>query len=314
MRRLALLVAGGALWLILAALPTSADGGPHQLAVNNGTSGLSGDCAACHRAHTAQAADLLKAPMPDLCTNCHDGTGATTDVVDGVQYVPDGAGNPTGTVLGALRGGGFSYALIDTANASRLTYNRSGGTLIDVQRGADRRLISLTFAAPASRSPATVTFAGTDTAATIQATANAVFGTSTAYSVGHAREPVGHPGGWAERHRDEERRDTTVAFAYHNAFRTVRVALPTISANDLVDAGATADAESPTTRRSARPPRSASARPARPPPPRTRAPARSGAMARRVPRMSGPRASSSSAPSATTRTATASTGPEHRAR
>ena len=60
MRRLALLLAGGALWLILAASAAFADGGPHQLAVNNGTAGLSGDCAACHRAHTAQAADLLE--------------------------------------------------------------------------------------------------------------------------------------------------------------------------------------------------------------------------------------------------------------
>ena len=50
-RRLALLLAGGALWLILAASAAYADGGPHQLTVNSGTAGLSGDCAACHRAH-----------------------------------------------------------------------------------------------------------------------------------------------------------------------------------------------------------------------------------------------------------------------
>lgn len=83
MRRLALLIAGGAIWLVLAAIPVLADGGPHQLAVNNGTSGLSGDCAACHRAHTAKAADLLKVDQSTLCLSCHNGTGATTDVVDG---------------------------------------------------------------------------------------------------------------------------------------------------------------------------------------------------------------------------------------
>jgi predicted CXXCH cytochrome family protein len=109
------------------AAPAFADGGPHSLVVNSGTAGLSGDCAACHRAHTAQAADLLKAAMPGLCLTCHDGTAATTNVEDGLQYVPDGSGNPTSAVLGALRGGGFEFALIDTGNPSRLTYSRAGG-------------------------------------------------------------------------------------------------------------------------------------------------------------------------------------------
>ncbi len=120
MRRLALLATGGALWLFLLAVPVFADGGPHVLTNNNGTAGLAGDCAACHRAHTAQAADLLKEELPGLCLSCHNGTGATADVVDGFQYVPDTDGTPTTTVLGALRGGGFSYALIDSGNASRI--------------------------------------------------------------------------------------------------------------------------------------------------------------------------------------------------
>jgi predicted CXXCH cytochrome family protein len=98
-----------------------ADGGPHVLAANNGTAGLAGDCAACHRAHTAAAADLLKTEMPGLCLTCHDGTGATTDVADGLQYTPSGGpGFQQTTVLGALRGGGFSYALIDSSDAARL--------------------------------------------------------------------------------------------------------------------------------------------------------------------------------------------------
>jgi len=127
--------AGAALGLaaalaLMAAGRAQADGGPHQLGLNSGTAGLAGDCAACHRAHTAVAADLLKAALPGLCLSCHDGTGATTDVVDGYQFVPDGSGAPTSTVLGALRGGGFGYALIDSSHAARLiTSSRATGFL-----------------------------------------------------------------------------------------------------------------------------------------------------------------------------------------
>ena len=81
MRRLALLVAGGALWLLAAAVPVLADGGPHISTINNGSGGLTADtCAGCHRAHTAQGAMLLKEEGTALCTSCHGsaGTGATT--------------------------------------------------------------------------------------------------------------------------------------------------------------------------------------------------------------------------------------------
>jgi predicted CXXCH cytochrome family protein len=116
-------LAGCGAWLIAvaaAASPVLADAGPHQAAANNGSAGLAGDCAACHRAHTAQVADLLRSAVPGLCLACHDGTGATTDVVDGLQFVPDGAGSPTTTTLGALRGGGFAYSLLDSSHAVRL--------------------------------------------------------------------------------------------------------------------------------------------------------------------------------------------------
>jgi doubled CXXCH domain len=86
-RKLALLCAIGALWLFVAAIPAFADGGPHAMATNNGTAGLTADsCAGCHRAHTATAASLLNSEQPELCLNCHDGSKATTDVIDGVQY------------------------------------------------------------------------------------------------------------------------------------------------------------------------------------------------------------------------------------
>jgi len=121
-RKLALLFAGGALWLFVAALPVFADGGPHQMAVNNGTGtgGLTADtCAGCHRAHTASAEGLLNNDLPELCLDCHNGTKATTDVLHGVQYNPASA---TGSVLGALRGGGFVTARISTTDPARLSY------------------------------------------------------------------------------------------------------------------------------------------------------------------------------------------------
>ena len=126
MRRLPLLIAVGALWLFLAALPALADGGPHVAALNNGSGGLTADsCAGCHRAHTAQNDFLLKqASTTDLCLSCHGtgGTGATTNVLQGVQFVPSATNpqNRTGVVLGALRDGGFVTAPIGTSNAYKL--------------------------------------------------------------------------------------------------------------------------------------------------------------------------------------------------
>jgi predicted CXXCH cytochrome family protein len=101
------------------------------MATNNGTAGLSADsCAGCHRAHTATAASLLNTEQPELCLNCHDGSKATTDVIDGVQYSATAQTQP---VLGALRGGGFQYALIDSSNSARLSYfNTSRGVVAQI--------------------------------------------------------------------------------------------------------------------------------------------------------------------------------------
>ena len=127
MRRLALLIVGGALWLFLAAIPALADGGPHVSTINNGTLGISADsCAGCHRAHTAQAPMILVEDAPALCLTCHGsaGTGATTDVMTGIQYTL--ATNVTevrgSAVLGALRSGGFAQARIGSGDAARLAY------------------------------------------------------------------------------------------------------------------------------------------------------------------------------------------------
>ena len=177
MKRFALLVAAGVLWLFVAALPAFADGGPHVMTVNNGTSGINGDCASCHRAHTAQAADLLTADMPALCTNCHNGSKATTDVVDGVQFTPTGtAGSYQGTTtVGALRGGGFSSALMGAP--ARLSI---GGSQTVVITGAPTGgSFTLTF-----KGQTTSALAYNATAAQVQAAlvALSTVGSSSVYS------------------------------------------------------------------------------------------------------------------------------------
>lgn len=119
MRRLALFVAGGAIWLLLLAIPAMADNGPHVR--GQATNAATGSCASCHRAHSAQAPDLLKTSASQLCYTCH-GTGsigATTDVVDGTGYADLTTVHASGPGIvpaggGALRGGGFEYALIAT--------------------------------------------------------------------------------------------------------------------------------------------------------------------------------------------------------
>jgi predicted CXXCH cytochrome family protein len=105
--RLALLVALGVAAFFCGAAPALADNGPHVA----GAGVLADSCAGCHRVHTAKSAELTLDPQPKLCYTCHgkDGTGADTDVEDGVGR---------GGVSGALRGGGFAYALIDAANVT----------------------------------------------------------------------------------------------------------------------------------------------------------------------------------------------------
>ena len=130
MRRLALLLVGGAIWLFLAAIPALADGGPHVKDINNGTQGINADsCAGCHRAHTAAGPFLINAANDEaLCFTCHGagGTGSTVDVATGIQYTLGAAPNiRTTTVLGALRNGGFIKAAIDSSNAMRESYPRN---------------------------------------------------------------------------------------------------------------------------------------------------------------------------------------------
>jgi predicted CXXCH cytochrome family protein len=116
---LALLALCCAVSLLATAASTSADNGPHVM----GAGGVPDTCALCHRLHTAQAPDLLGEPQTELCYTCHgaSATGASTDVQDGVGYSNT---ERTGTPA-ALRGGGFKYALIDSASPSG---QQSGGS------------------------------------------------------------------------------------------------------------------------------------------------------------------------------------------
>ena len=101
--------------------PAQADtsGATHRttaLAANSGVGFIStaaGRCASCHRAHTAKASMLLKLAQPALCYSCHDGSVASTNVIDG----NDQSQSNTGGL--ALRGGGFKNARIDSGNASK---------------------------------------------------------------------------------------------------------------------------------------------------------------------------------------------------
>jgi predicted CXXCH cytochrome family protein len=134
---LALLIFGSVVLLLLGALPVLADGGPHTATVNNGKDPLVGiaadSCAGCHRAHTAQGAFLIVEEEPALCLACHGtaSTGATTDVMNGIQYRL-GSSDIRGTqILGALRGGGFAQARLDTGNVGRLSYSSSHGVSQD---------------------------------------------------------------------------------------------------------------------------------------------------------------------------------------
>ena len=150
--------------------------------LNNGSLGLAGDCAACHRAHQSTATDLLKSSQPGLCLSCHNGLGATADVVDGVQYTPTGGSTyQQTTVLGALRGGGFSYALLNTAAPDRLSYASRGGITVTLSAVPTGGSITLTFPAFTGFAGGTITITGNENATAVQADATTLFGTDTTY-------------------------------------------------------------------------------------------------------------------------------------
>ena len=117
MKRFLFLGVGSALLFTMGGMGSAqADNGPHSIVMgpNGATTAVStegaGQCANCHRAHTAKTSTLTMQAQPALCLNCHAGLGSQLDVVDGVT--PSGA---------ALRGGGFTTAAINSGEGATKT-------------------------------------------------------------------------------------------------------------------------------------------------------------------------------------------------
>jgi len=134
MKKLIFLGIGSALVFTMGGVgPASADNGPHisTAATAAGITSVTADrCAGCHRIHTAKSNDgmlLTTTTQEALCFTCHGaaGSGAGTNVVDGVGYTD----RDRGTAPGALRGGGFNYALINSAGATKEMYVTATGSL-----------------------------------------------------------------------------------------------------------------------------------------------------------------------------------------
>ena len=132
MKKLLFLGIGSALVFTMGGVgPASADNGPHvstALGLGANQSVTADRCAGCHRIHTAKSNDgmLLKTTTQEaLCFSCHGpaASGASTNVVDGVGYETGTTQDrDRGVAPGALRGGGFDYALINTAGATKEVY------------------------------------------------------------------------------------------------------------------------------------------------------------------------------------------------
>jgi len=125
MKRLLFLGVGSALLFTMGGMGSAqADNGPHSIVMgrNGATTAVStegaGQCANCHRAHTAKTSTLTLQAQPALCLNCHAGLGSQLDVVDGVT--PSGA---------ALRGGGFTTAAINSGAGATKTLDSTGKRL-----------------------------------------------------------------------------------------------------------------------------------------------------------------------------------------
>ncbi len=122
-RSVLFLIVGCVVSLLAGAAPALADNGPH---VKGQGGALPDTCAACHRAHTGQAPYLLKAKQEQLCFTCHGSAagGSTLDVQEGAAYSSTGRSS----AVGALRGGGFKFALINTGKVTK-EYNAGTGRL-----------------------------------------------------------------------------------------------------------------------------------------------------------------------------------------
>ena len=87
-----------------------ADNGPH-----GGFTLTTDACAGCHRTHTATGPKLLTGAGHVICLNCHGstGTGANTNVIDGV-YTQRAGVTGEGTAGAGLLAGGFAATIMDS--------------------------------------------------------------------------------------------------------------------------------------------------------------------------------------------------------
>lgn len=140
MKRLLFAVVLGLILIAAFATTATADAGPHGK-----FNGSTEACASCHRAHSAASSDgflLVTSDVYALCTSCHDGSGAYTNVVDG--YFDTSTGDPSKATWAAttgtagesgvgLFGGGFVNArmLTDFGNNAAAEPTTNTGTNIN---------------------------------------------------------------------------------------------------------------------------------------------------------------------------------------
>lgn len=132
MKKLLIALVLASLFVLGVAVAVSADNGPH-----GSFTATTDACASCHRAHSAQygSNSLLIANPEALCMSCHDGTGAGTNVHDGVYggvvdmtttpptFTANASYTTEGTPGRPLFGGGFVNTLMATAWSGATTAN-----------------------------------------------------------------------------------------------------------------------------------------------------------------------------------------------
>lgn len=133
MKKVTMAIVIGLLLVAAVATLAQADNGPHGK-----FNGSTEACASCHRAHSANSANGMLLVASDeyaLCTSCHDGYGALTNVVDG--YYDTSAGAPFKASLPSnqgdaglgLFGGGFENTrmLTDYGTSPTATVTTNAG-------------------------------------------------------------------------------------------------------------------------------------------------------------------------------------------
>ena len=113
MRKLILALISATALSLMGAVVAFADGGPHG--GYNSATGTEDACAACHRAHAGFGRMLKANSVTGLCTSCHDGSVADTDVQGGT-YMGGAIGHTggQGTNGAALNGGAFVTGVTST--------------------------------------------------------------------------------------------------------------------------------------------------------------------------------------------------------